>query len=315
MSPSAALDSTIFQTYVAITLTLLVVAGFAIAILKWGFKKDMSHPWASYRGWLVMIPLLLLCIFLGRIPAIIFFTLVAIFGFKEFARATGLYEDWGMTGGVYLGIIGVGVVSLVHNPRLDVPGWYGLFAILPAYVIALLLLIPILRNRARGQLQVIALAVVGFVYLGWMFGHVIFLANSTYAYGYLMYLLFAVEVNDVAAYTCGKAFGKHPLRSEISPKKTWEGAIGALAVSMALPWALHFSFPHFGALECILTGLIVGIGGQLGDLSISVIKRDLQIKDMGALMSGHGGILDRLDSLIYVAPLFFHMVRFFHDIY
>jgi phosphatidate cytidylyltransferase len=148
-----------------------------------------------------------------------------------------------------------------------------------------------------------------------MFGHVIFLANSTYAYGYLMYLLFAVEVNDVAAYTCGKAFGKHPLRSEISPKKTWEGAIGAWAVSMALPWALHFSFPHFGALECILTGLIVGIGGQLGDLSISVIKRDLQIKDMGALMSGHGGILDRLDSLIYVAPLFFHMVRFFHDIY
>lgn len=315
MSPSAALDSTIFQTYVAITLTLLVVAGFAIAILKWGFKKDMSHPWASYRGWLVMIPLLLLCIFLGRIPAIIFFTLVAIFGFKEFARATGLYEDWGMTGGVYLGIIGVGVVSLVHNPRLDVPGWYGLFAILPAYVIALLLLIPILRNRARGQLQVIALAVVGFIYIGWMFGHVIFLANSTYAYGYLMYLLFAVEVNDVAAYTCGKALGKHPLRSEISPKKTWEGAIGALAVSMALPWALHFSFPHFGPLECILTGLIVGIGGQLGDLSISVIKRDLQIKDMGALMSGHGGILDRLDSLIYVAPLFFHMVRFFHDIY
>ncbi|MCL4692566.1 MAG: phosphatidate cytidylyltransferase [Candidatus Hydrogenedentes bacterium] len=315
MSPTAALHSTVFQIYVAITLGLLVFAGLAIAILKWGFKKDMTHPWASYRGWLIMIPLLLLCIFLGRIPTIVFFTAVAVFGFKEFARATGLYEDWGMTGAVYLGIIGVGIVSVVPNPRLDVPGWYGLFSIFPAYVIALILLIPILRNRVKGQLQAIALAVVGFVYIGWMFGHVIFLSNSTHAYGYLMYLLFAVEVNDVAAYTCGKAFGKHPLRSEISPKKTWEGALGALAVSMALPWVLHFSFPHFGVLECILTGLIVGIGGQLGDLSISVIKRDLHIKDMGALMSGHGGILDRLDSLIYVAPLFFHMVRFFHDIY
>lgn len=315
MSPNAALHSTVFQIYVAITLGLLVFAGLAIATLKWGLKKDMSHPWASYRGWLVMIPLLLLCIFLGRIPTIVFFTVVAVFGFKEFARATGLYEDWGMTGAVYLGIIGVGLVSVVHNPRLDVPGWYGLFSIFPAYVIALILLIPILRNRVKGQLQAIALAVVGFVYIGWMFGHVIFLANSTQAYGYLMYLLFAVEVNDVAAYTCGKAFGKHPLRSEISPKKTWEGALGALAVSMVLPWVLHFSFPHFGPLECILTGLIVGIGGQLGDLSISVIKRDLHIKDMGALLSGHGGVLDRLDSLIYVAPLFFHMVRFFHDIY
>lgn len=119
----------------------------------------------------------------------------------------------------------------------------------------------------------------------------------------------------MAAFTFGRLFGRHPLRSNISPKKTWEGSLGALAVSMALPWLLRFSFPHFSAPELILTGIIVGVGGQLGDLSISVIKRDLGIKDMGAVLEGHGGILDRIDSLIYVAPLFFHMVRWFHDIY
>ena len=148
-----------------------------------------------------------------------------------------------------------------------------------------------------------------------MFGHLIFLANARDAYGYVLYLLLAVELNDVAAYTTGKLFGRHPLRSNISPKKTWEGALGALAVSLVLPWLLRFSFPHFTARDLILTGLIVGIAGQLGDLSISVIKRDLGIKDMGALIPGHGGILDRIDSMIYVAPFFFHLVRWFHDLY
>ena len=106
-------------------------------------------------------------------------------------------------------------------------------------------------------------------------------------------------------------FGKHPLRSIISPKKTWEGALGAFAFSMLLPWLLRFSLPGFGPRELLLTGLIVGVGGQLGDLSISVIKRDVGIKDMGATIPGHGGVLDRIDSLVYAAPLFFHMVRFF----
>ena len=75
----------------------------------------------------------------------------------------------------------------------------------------------------------------------------------------------AVELNDVAAFTCGKLFGRHPLRSNISPKKTWEGASGALAVSLLLPWALRFTFPHFQPRELLLAGLIVGIGGQLGE--------------------------------------------------
>jgi phosphatidate cytidylyltransferase len=314
MSPDAALQSDVFRIYLAILLGMLAVAGAAIGLLGIVLKKDVSHAWKSYRSWLVMIPLALVCVFLGRLATIAFFTLLGIFAFKEYAKATGLYRDWWMTGAVYLGILGIGVLSAVIDPLLGVPGWYGMFAVWPAYVIAFILLIPILRNQTQGQLQTIALALLGFIYIGWMFGHIAFLANAKHAYGYLFYLIFAVELNDVAAYAFGKTFGRHALRSNISPKKTWEGSLGALAVSMALPWLLWFSFPHFTARDLILVGLIVGIAGQLGDLSMSVIKRDLGIKDMGTLIGGHGGILDRIDSLIYVAPLFFHMVRYFHDI-
>ncbi len=316
MSPHAALQSGIFRNYFILVVALLVVAGLALSLLKWAAKKDVTSIWATYKSWLVMAPLLLGCVFAGRVVTIIFLCLIAALGFKEFARATGLYQDWWMTGAVYLGITAVGIACLMHQPQGLEPGdgWYGLFIALPVYAVAFIMLIPILRNRVQGQLQCVSLAIVGFVYIGWMFGHLAFLANSTHAYGYLLYIIFATELNDVAAFIFGKLFGKHAFRSNISPKKTWEGAFGALAVSLALPWALRFSFPHFGTTQLILTGLIVGIGGQLGDLSISVVKRDIGIKDMGAGIPGHGGILDRIDSLIYVAPLFFHMAGYFYGL-
>jgi phosphatidate cytidylyltransferase len=315
MSPSLALESPVFRFYVAVAAGLLLVAGATIFLLRRRLGERVEHAWKAYLGWLILAPLGLGALFLGREATIVFFTTIAIFGFKEFARATGLYADWYMTGCVYLGIIATGLTSIVPDPGLDRPGWYGLFIALPVYAITAIMTIPIVRNRVQGQLQAIALSIVGFVYLGWMFGHLAFLANAREAYSYLLYLLFAVELNDVAAYVTGKLLGRHPLRSNVSPKKTWEGSAGALAVSLALPWALWWTFPHLTAQDLVVIGLIVGIGGQLGDLAVSVIKRDIGVKDLGAAIPGHGGILDRVDSLIYVAPLFFHYIRYVHDLY
>lgn len=310
MTIGLAINSSVFLGYVIITAALLVLAGLLLGLLRLS-GRDVSSPLRTYRGWLVMIPIVLVTLFLGREATIAGVTLLAAFGFREFARATGLYEDWWMTGIVYLAIVALGVVTLMTDPRLDRPGWYGFFMALPTFVIALILLVPVLRNRAQGELQKVALAIFGFIYFGWMFMHLGFLANTPNAYGYLLFLIFAVEINDVAAYTFGKMFGKRKLREHISPNKTLAGSIGAIAVSMLLPWLLGFSFPHFSPALLILTGLIVGIGGQLGDLVISYIKRDIGIKDMGATIQGHGGILDRVDSMIFVAPIFFHVVRWF----
>ena len=211
-----------------------------------------------------MAPLALLVVFAEANSNHHWYYVLAIFGFKEFARASGLYRDWWMTGAVYAGIVAVGGASLMSHPHGEEPGagWYGFFTATPVFAIALILLIPMLRNRARGELQRMSLAIVGFVYIGWMFGHLGFLANTNNAYGFICYIVFATELNDVAAFTFGRLFGRHPLRSTISPSKTWEGALGALAVSMLLPWLFRFSFPFFGVWQLVLTGLIVGIGGH-----------------------------------------------------
>jgi phosphatidate cytidylyltransferase len=304
-------SSPVIRVYLYIAGGLLLFAGTAIVLLKFVFRKNAEHAWHAFRGWLIMIPLVVGAILLGRSATIVFFGLVALGGFTEFARATGLYRDWFITGWVYLGIAAMTIVTLIPPPGENVLGWYGLFMALPVYVVAGVLIMPILRDRTKGQLQLIALGIVGFLYVGWMFGHLAFLANGRNASGYILFLLFSVPLCDIAAFTFGKMFGRHKMRPNISPNKTWQGSLGAFAVGMALPWIFRFSLAGFGTRELVLAGVIVGIGSQLGDLSISVIKRDIGIKDMGSLIEGHGGVLDRIDSLIYVAPLFFHMTRYF----
>jgi phosphatidate cytidylyltransferase len=261
-----------------------------------------------------MVPTISASLFAGRAVTICFFAVVAVIAFVEYARATGLPHDLMMTFISLAGIVLIAILALASDPGTGVPGRYGLFMIVPVLASMAFLLASIARNRPEGQLKAVALTLFGFLYIGWMFGHLAFLANSRNAYGYLLYLLFAVEFNDIAAFACGKLFGRRPLCTNVSPWKTREGALGAVVISAVFPLAVRFALPDFSALQCVCAGLIVGIGGHLGDLSISLIKRDIGVKDMGTLIRGHGGVLDRIDSLLYTAPLFFHFTRYAHGL-
>jgi phosphatidate cytidylyltransferase len=309
------LQDGIFQLYLALISGLMVFTGLLFLTLSKVFKKNLGAPLTIYRGWLIMVPLFFTFIILGRVALILGIFVLSALAFHEFSRAIQLNQNTWINRAVYFGIMAVAILALVWDTKMGHFGAYGLFMASPVYIIGLILLIPILQNQYMGQLQSIALGITGFIYFGWMLGHLSFLVNSDYSLNYVLYLVFAVEINDISAYTFGKFFGRHKLRPNISPNKTIEGAIGAFFVSMIMPWLFAFTFPEFGPLQLVLTGLIVGIGGQLGDLTISVIKRDVGIKDMGTLIPGHGGVLDRIDSLIFVTPLFFHMTRFFEALY
>ena len=206
MSPRIALHDPIFRAYLCIVPVSLVIGGAVLGFLRWGLKKEIESIWKTYCSWLIMAPIGLLVVFAGRVLTIAGVTLLAIFAFKEFARASGLYRDWWMTGAVYAGIVTVGVASLMPHPRGQEPGtgWYGFFVAVPVFAVALILLVPILRNRARGELQRMSLAIVGFVYIGWMFGHLGFMANASNAYGFICYIVFATELSDVTAFTFGR---------------------------------------------------------------------------------------------------------------
>jgi phosphatidate cytidylyltransferase len=127
----------------------------------------------------------------------------------------------------------------------------------------------------------------------------------------VMAVFASIWICDSAAYFAGRAMGKHKLFVRVSPNKTWEGAIaGCAAGVLAFVAARALVLPYMGVAQALVCGAIVGVFGQLGDLAESLLKRDAGVKDSSALIPGHGGVLDRFDSLLFVAPLVFVYLDF-----
>lgn len=130
--------------------------------------------------------------------------------------------------------------------------------------------------------------------------------------GLLLFVLFITVFNDFAQYVWGKSLGRHKIIPKVSPNKTWEGFVGGVITTSVISAILAPYLTPLTVHQGIFAGFALSIAGFLGDVIMSAIKRDLGVKDTGTLLPGHGGILDRLDSLIFTAPLFFHYVVYLH---
>src|SRR5260370_10456862 len=161
MSPHTALHDPVFRDYFWIVLISIALAGAVLGFLRFVLKKETASMFKTYRSWILIAGIGFMVVFLGRIPTIAGVTLLAIYAFKEFAHASGLYRDSWMTGAVYAGIVSVGIASLMSHPRGEEQGtgWYGFFVAMPTFAIALILVIPILRNRALDELRRIWLSI------------------------------------------------------------------------------------------------------------------------------------------------------------
>jgi phosphatidate cytidylyltransferase len=126
----------------------------------------------------------------------------------------------------------------------------------------------------------------------------------------LFYLVLVAQMSDVLKYVWGKLIGRHKIVPKVSPNKTWEGFFGGVLTATALGAALWWVTP-FTPLEAAGMSLVIALLGAAGGLVMSAIKRDAGVKDFGATIEGHGGMLDRIDSLCFAAPIFFHLVRYY----
>ena len=169
-------------------------------------------------------------------------------------------------------------------------------------------------DRPSGYVQRLALGVLGFMLFGVCLGHLAYFANSGYYRPLLIMILLAVSLNDVFAFTCGKLLGRRKLCPSISPNKTIGGALGAIVLTPLFLCLLAQPFlgdiPGLGWQHIVFGGVILSLCGQLGDLMLSAIKRDIGVKDTGTIIPGHGGLLDRVDSLLLSAPACFHFIGY-----
>jgi phosphatidate cytidylyltransferase len=195
-------------------------------------------------------------------------------------------------------------------------GWYGMFIIfVPVYMLLLLPVPMLLIGETGGFLKAIGTLHWGLMTCVFSLGHAAYLlvlpplpGAPAGGPGLLLFLLVLTEANDVAQYVWGKMFGRRKIIPKVSPKKTVEGLVGGVVTTAALAIGLAPLLTPFDWPRALAAGVGIGIAGFFGDIAISAVKRDLGIKDTGALLPGHGGMLDRLDSLTYTAPLFFHAV-------
>lgn len=158
----------------------------------------------------------------------------------------------------------------------------------------------------------VAFALLAFLYIPFMLMHLVQLRLTPYGIQWLFVIMLIVMTNDSAAYYTGSAFGKHRLYPLVSPKKSIEGACGGLIGGLCGALLAKFTFfPHLSFGDAAITALVIGVVGQAGDLFESLLKRSFGVKDSGTIIPGHGGVLDRLDSILFAAPITYYYVLFF----
>jgi phosphatidate cytidylyltransferase len=298
---------------VVLTLTvvvLLLLAPLLIFIVTRAFNSasdKRKELWDRYRSWIWLTLFILVPILAGAFWTILAVATLSFLCYREYARITGLFRERTISLIVVIGILFI-TFSVLDN-------WYRLFVALFPLTVALIATGGLIPDQPQGYIQRVGLGVLGFALFGSALGHLGYIANDWNYRPILLLTIFAVELNDIFAYICGHLFGHRKFVANTSPNKTVGGALGAIVLTTPL-FAVGAHFVWFGTaldtpVRLLGLGIIVSIVGQFGDLMLSSIKRDLGLKDTAKLIPGHGGILDRFDSLILVAPAVFHYVNYF----
>jgi phosphatidate cytidylyltransferase len=297
-------------------LTLLTIASLIGWILqrraqRRGGSDTIENLNARVRAWWVMVAIIAVNFFLGKNATVVLFAIASAFALREFVTLTPTRP------GDHLPLVVCFYVLLPVQYWLIADGWYNLFAIfLPVYGF---LLLPVLA-AASGDTEDFLSRVTK---LQW--GLMITVYCISYAPALLLlqvpgfagqnlllmiYLLTVVQLSDVLQYVFGKLFGKHKIAPLVSPSKTVEGFVGgglsAVGIGAALWWVTPFT-----PLQAAGMSAVIVLAGFLGGLALSAVKRSLGAKDWGSMIEGHGGMLDRLDSVSFAAPVFFHFTAYF----
>ena len=293
---------------------ILLIASAVVALLSWRDPaKDRGELVKRIRSWWIIVTVFTLAMVLSRNVAVSFFAFVSFLALKEFLsiiptrRADRRVLFW-----AYL--------AIPLQYFWVAAAWYGMFIIfIPVYVFLLLPLRMVLIGETKDFLRAAGTLHWGIMTLVFGISHIAYLLvlpesknPGAGGAGLVLFLVFLTQFNDVAQYLWGTLLGSHKIIPKVSPNKTWEGFFGGVATTTALSVLLSHWLTPFGWQMAAVAGLLISVAGYVGDVTISALKRDIGLKDSGSMLPGHGGILDRIDSLTYSAPLFFHFIHYFY---
>lgn len=292
---------------------LLVLASLIVFVIKVrNNNKDYTELQQRVTSWWWMIGLLFVFLILGGNYSVAFFGFVSFLALKEFFSILPTRQaDRNVLFWAYLSIpLQYYWVSI---------GWYGMFIIfIPIYMFLFIPMRMVLKGEVDGFIKAAGIIQWSVMLSVFSLSHIAYLLvlpehnNLAGGTGLVLFLLFMTQLNDVSQYIWGKLFGKRKIIEKVSPNKTVEGFLGGLVTITLVSSMLAPYLTPLNMVEGLVAGMIISGAGFIGDVVISSVKRDLKIKDSGNMIPGHGGVLDRMDSLLYTSPLFFHYIYYLY---
>jgi len=265
---------------------------------------------ARVKAWWLMVVVIGLALLAGKTGVIVLFAFASFVALREYTSIapTRRGDHWALLLCFF--------VAIPFQYLLIWIEWYGLYSIfIPVYCFLVLPVLSVMRGEVRAFMQRTATLQWGLMICVYCISHVPALLTLDIP-GYegrnaflLVFLILIVQSSDVLQYVWGKLFGKTKIAPEVSPSKTVAGFVGGVACTTVLGAALWWITP-FTLPQAALISFTLALMGFLGGLVMSAIKRDRGVKDWGTMIEGHGGMLDRLDSVCFSAPIFFHIVRY-----
>ena len=293
--------------------SLLILATTIRLLLKWKKpEKDYQELKLRIQSWWWMVGLLFGFLWAGQTASICFFAFLSFLALKEFLSIIPMRQsDRQVVFWLYL--------AIPCQYYWIAEGWYGMAIIfIPVYIFLFIPIRMVLTGKTEGFIRAGGVMHWGVMLTVFCISHLAYLLTlpikneQAGPIGLILFILVMTQFNDVCQFIWGKTLGKHPIIPKVSPNKTWEGFLGGLLTITLIGGFLGPYLTPLTQLHGFVAGLIISTGGFFGDVVLSSVKRDLQIKDTGNMIPGHGGLLDRLDSLIYTAPLFFHTLYYLH---
>jgi phosphatidate cytidylyltransferase len=286
-------------------------AGYVLAEMKGRSSPVVDNLISRVNAWWVMVVVMGIALVFGQAGAVVLFGLCSFAALREFVTLTDTRraDHWALVAAFFV------VIPLQYWLVWD--AWYGLYAIfIPVYAFLLLPILVALRGETSRFLDRVAVLQWALMVCVFCVSHVPALLSLQIP-GFedrnvllIAFLVVVVQGSDVAQYIWGKLIGRTPIAPSLSPSKTWEGFVGGALTATLIGAGLSWLTP-FTPLQASGMALVIVLVGFFGGLVMSAIKRDRGVKDWGYLIAGHGGFIDRLDSVIFSAPIFFHLTRYY----
>jgi phosphatidate cytidylyltransferase len=290
-------SSPIYQQTALTVLSFLFISGLVVYFLR---QKNYYFivSWASIKSWLIVAPLLFGFLGLPDPWPLVSLTVIAIFGAKVFFQLMGMFHRSYFVVICYLGIVALGFSVAIE--RIDV------YNLLPMLVLGLSCLVPLIRNNYKRMIQYISLTNLAFVFLGWSFMHLGLILKFENGIYQLMYLVILTEFCDNTNLAISRYIGRIKIFDRIDYKRTLESTAVSVAITLLVAFAMRHLLPDGSEKYWLQSGLIASLGGVIGDMLMTVVRKDAGIKVVGHFIIGRGDFLHRMDRLIFVAPLYYY---------